>query len=185
MRIGTILSTPHPAVNQENLSISILRSTTRTFQVRWFLDTPNHLQESVYTWTLLARCFRCFVRCPGSPPVRVPKQPGERRVKKYRHLNTRRGPGEDSLRHGTESPIAWTQKRATRWKMGKRAVFAVSMSTIYQHPATGHYLRLLSLQRPPGETCWKVLGTTVLLQWLHEFSNSTLSQVRGFLWTPT
>ena len=28
---------------------------------------------------------------------------------------------------------------------------------IYQDLPTGHHLRLLSLQKPPEETCWKVL----------------------------
>ena len=33
----------------------------------------------------------------------------------------------------------------------------IGHTLIYQDPPTGHHLRLLSLQKPPEETCWRVL----------------------------
>ena len=58
------------------------------------------------------------------------------------------------------------------WYFGERSTVSACMyrvftsveylqiSTVYnmyQHPPTGHHLRLLSLQKPPGETSWRFL----------------------------
>ena len=47
------------------------------------------------------------------------------------------------------------------------------MCTIYQDLPTGHHLRLLSLQKPPEETFWKVLVDVFTL--VQRFSSTNLS----------
>ena len=49
---------------------------------------------------------------------------------------------------------------------GPWAPYFISYIFIYQHPPTGHHLRLLSQQKPPEETCWRMLVILHIPSWM-------------------
>ena len=57
--------------------------------------------------------------------------------------------------------LRWQAYKTRLLKIQYDQIGKVWHKYIYQGLPTGHHLRLLSLQKPPEETCWKVLVSTI------------------------